>query len=787
MPFRRRVRAAGLVQGVGFRPYVYALARELGLTGWVRNTSGGVIAEVEGDAFGVAEFCRRLGGEAPALATVTDVDWCDVSVRGDADFVIEASHPGHGHTLVPADVAICDDCLRELNDPDDRRYRHPFVSCVNCGPRFTIIRALPYDRRNTTMAGFALCAECAREYRDPADRRFHAEPICCPNCGPHVSLRGPGGGDLHDGQAIAEARRLISRGAVVAVKGVGGYHLACDATGDAAVALLRQRKHRADKPFAVMVADLATAAAIAELSVGERAALQGRQRPIVLVAKRCDGGGLRLADAVAPGILDVGLLLPYTPLHHLLFGLPGDEPSPQALVMTSGNVSDEPLVTGDDEAVQRLAGLADAWLMHDRPIHRACDDSVVRVLAGTEMPVRRSRGYAPLPIRLPFSVEPTLAVGGDLKNTFCLAAGGHAWMSAHVGDMDDYLTQQSFSSAEHHLESLTGIHPQTLVSDCHPGYRSGRWAASSAAGRPVRRVQHHHAHVAATMAENGHDGSRRVLGVAFDGTGYGDDGAVWGGELLLADYDGYTRAAHLAYVPLPGADAGVRNPCRMALSHLRSAGVDWNERLPCVQACSEQERRLLATQLARGTRCAPTSSMGRLFDAVASIAGLCHRAEHEAQAAARLEAAARCAPAEDDGAYAFALHHGSGFPWDLSAAPVVAAVARDVLNGVAVARIAARFHRAVVAAVVDVADDVRKATGVEEVTLSGGAFVNTLLSGWCLLALESRGFTVLRHRLVPPSDAGLALGQIALGARVRRDDDPGELQWFDPAEECSCV
>jgi hydrogenase maturation protein HypF len=731
-----------------------------------------VIIAVEGEVGAVGEFCRRVGPEAPALATVTAVSWSQEQARGDQGFRIRSSvsAAGAGRALAPADAGICDDCLGDLTDPANRRYRHPFVTCTSCGPRFTIIRDLPYDRARTTMAGFAMCADCAREYADPGDRRFHAETICCPGCGPRLSLTTPGRQADAGQDALATARRLLAAGAVLAVKGLGGYHLACDATNEAAVALLRKRKRRGDQPFAVMVAGMATASELAGLSAEERAALRSRQRPIVLASRR--PGDLapagRLAASVAPGVADVGLMLPYTPLHHLLLGLPGDPAGPTALVMTSGNRSGEPLAIDDDEAITRLADLADAWLAHDRPIHVPCDDSVVRIVDRAELPVRRSRGHAPLPIDLPFTVPPILAVGGDLKNTLCVAASGRAWLSQHIGDMGDFRTQQAFEAAAAHLEALTGTRPEMIATDRHPGYRSSRWAAAQASGRPVRQVQHHHAHVASTLAEHGHDGSRRVLGIAFDGTGYGDDGAVWGGEFLLADYDGYIRAAHLRYVPLPGGDAGVRNPCRMALSHLRAAGVPWDADLPCVRACTRDEVRLLGAQLDGGIQCAPTSSMGRLFDAISSIAGVCHRAGYEAQAAAELEAVARSASGHD-GSYAFAIRATGSLPPVLDAAPVVASAAADVLAGVPAPVIAVRFHRAVVGAVAAIAERVRAETGTSEVTLSGGVFVNVLLSRWCARALADRGLVVLRHHRVPPTDAGLALGQVAVAAKQRRE------------------
>lgn len=757
---RLRLDVQGIVQGVGFRPFVYTLARTLVLTGEVRNTPDGVVVEVEGPPDRIADFVRRLHTDAPPLARIDDVTQADVAPRGDTGFCIVDSAGGAGRTLVPADVATCDDCLSELADPSDRRYRHAFISCTNCGPRFTIITALPYDRPATTMAGLALCATCAAEYADPDDRRFHAQTVACRDCGPTLRLVRPGLPDMSGDDALGEARRLLAAGAVVAVKGLGGYHLACDAADEDTVATLRKRKDRGDKPFAVMVADASVAAAVARLGPHEQALLADPRRPVVLLPRL----GSRLAESVAPGHPDVGLLLPYTPVHHLLLGLPGEQPVLTALVMTSGNRSGEPIVTADDEARTRLAGLADAWLVHDRPITVPCDDSVVRVVAdGQVLPVRRSRGFVPLPLTVPVPVRPALAVGGDLKNTFCIGDGARAWMSAHVGDMDDLATLQAFDAATEHLCRLSGVRPEVLVADAHPGYRSATWAARHADGRPVVRVQHHHAHVASAMADNGCDGTSRVIGVAFDGTGYGADGAVWGGEVLLADYDGYERAGSLRYVPLPGGDAAVRNPWRMALSHLRSAGVGWDPRLPSVTAGSPRELTVLAAQLDRGLGCVPTSSMGRLFDAMSSLAGVCHRVDYEAEAAMRFEDLARSALPYADGSYAFAVRGSSRFGID--PAPVVAAAAADVLACVEPAVVAARFHRAVAAAVVTVAVGLRARTGLTQVALTGGVFLNVVLTELCTEALCDRGFAVLRHHQVPPSDAGIALGQLVVGAR----------------------
>lgn len=777
-PRRRRVTVRGVVQGVGFRPYLYGLATELALAGHVTNTPEGVVAEVEGSASAVARFCELVAAQAPPLARVESVHHREMPPVGGTAFTILTSRTGGpARTLVSPDSATCADCLAELAAPADRRYRHPFVNCTHCGPRFTIVTGVPYDRANTTMAGFAMCPDCAREYADPADRRFHAQPVACPACGPRLKLvlaQETRPSDVEGVDPVTAARALLKRDAILAVKGLGGYHLACDASNQEAVALLRRRKARGDKPFAVMARTADDVRHLVRLSPAERNLLEGRARPVVLLRRRpYAGGDPRPAEAVAPGSPDLGVMLPYTPVHHLLLGLPGDPDGPRLLVMTSGNLSGEPIVTDDNEALERLAHLADAWLTHDRPIHVPCDDSVVRVCDGEPLVIRRSRGYAPLPVSLPLPVRPALAVGGDLKNAFCLGAGRQAWLSAHIGDMDDVGTQRVFERAVAQLESITGVRPETLVSDRHPGYRSAGWADRNAAHRPVVRVQHHHAHIAATMAEHGLDGTRSVIGVAFDGTGHGDDGAVWGGEFLLADYDRFTRFGHLAYVPLPGGDAAVRRPYRMALAHLRAAGIDWSDDLACTSACPPDELHVLERQLERGLNCVPTSSMGRLFDAVSSLAGVCHVAGYEAQAAVELEGAALHAPADDTTAYAFALH-GSEENQDgavrADPAPVLAAIVGDLREGVEPALVAARFHRGVTGLVHRMCARARERHGLDTVALTGGVFANTQLSSACAAALREDGFTVLRHHLVPPNDGGLALGQLMVAARATPTD-----------------
>jgi hydrogenase maturation protein HypF len=756
---RRRLRVCvrGVVQGVGFRPFVYTAAASLGLSGCVRNDSSGAIIEVEGDASGIDDFLHRLRAGPPPLAIIESIVTEQIPVVGGTAFAIaDTSRSGTGRTLVSPDVAMCADCAAELRDPTNRRYRHPFVNCTNCGPRFTIIGSLPYDRATTTMAAFEMCADCAREYADPADRRFHAQPVCCPACGPQLRYRTPGHDVAHREDGLSAARALLRDGGVLAVKGVGGYHLACDARDTAAVEELRRRKRRGDKPFAVMVPDLPTARRIADVDEPAQRLLTGPQRPIVLLPRLPDSG---VADSVAPCNPDLGVMVAYAPLHVLLFGLPGDEPGPDVLVMTSGNLGGEPICYDDDDAVARLADLADGWLMHDRAILVPCDDSVIRVVEGAELPIRRSRGYAPLPVALPIRLPPTLAVGADLKNTMAVADGRYAWLSQHIGDMDDLATLAAFDSAQRHLRALTGVDPDVLVADAHPLYRSTHWAHRNADGRPVRTVQHHHAHIAAVMAEHGYDGSEQVVGFAFDGTGYGSDAAVWGGEVLLANYKGYQRLAQLKYVPLAGGDVAVLRPYRMALAHLWAAGIAWDPDLPPVAACPPEERKVLAHQLETGLGCVPTSSMGRLFDAVSALAGVRQVVAYEAQAAIEFEGLSRGIDCGTT-AYAFGIDHRE--PTTLiDAAPVLQAVIRDRRADVPAGLIGARFHHAVAGLIVDIAEGERDAS--QTVALSGGVFQNALLLRLALKGLRNKGFEVITHRHVPPNDGGIALGQLLVG------------------------
>jgi hydrogenase maturation protein HypF len=713
----------GTVQGVGFRPFVYRLASELELAGFVLNDERGVVVEVEGGDGAVDGFLRRLAEEAPPLASVEAVRPRDVAPAGERGFRILASpRGGEPEALVSPDTATCDDCLRELFDPADRRYRYPFVNCTNCGPRFTIVRGVPYDRPLTTMAGFELCPRCAAEYEDPADRRFHAQPNACPECGPTLAL-----GDLRGDAALRAAVAALREGAVVAVKGIGGYHLACLAAREPAVAALRARKHREDKPFAVMVRDVAAARTLVSLTDEEAALLAGRDRPIVLAPRRFDAP---VAASVAPRSADLGVLLPYSPLHHLLLADAGEP-----LVMTSGNVSDEPIAHEDDDALARLAGIADLVLRHDRPIHTRTDDSVLRAVPRRRpLLLRRSRGFVPGSLTLPGGGRPLLACGAELKSTFCVAKGARAWVGHHIGDLKSYDVLQAYEAGIEHFERLFAVVPEVVAHDEHPDYLSTNYAGTRGAVDLVA-VQHHHAHLAACLAEHGVAG--RAAGAIYDGSGYGRDGSVWGGEILVGDLRDFERRGHLWPVRLPGGDRAVEQPWRMAVSWLMAAG--WEGPLPGRHA--DEVAELVRTGLASPW----TTSMGRLFDAVAALCGLRDEVTYEGQAAVELEAVA---DPDERGAY--------DMP-GLDARPTILAVAEDRADpGI----ISARFHNTVARATAEALT----AAGEEVVVLSGGVFQNRLLLTRTRDALEALGHRVLVPERLPPNDGGVSYGQAAVAA-----------------------
>ena len=731
---RARVRVEGTVQGVGFRPFVYRLAGELGLAGFVLNDEHGVLLEVEGSADALDLFLRRLRAEAPPLATVEHIQTQDLAPTGEDGFaILESERRGEPDAPVSPDSAICDDCLRELFDPGDRRHRHPFINCTNCGPRFTIVRGVPYDRPLTTMAGFEMCAACRAEYEDPGDRRFHAQPNACPACGPSLSGRLP--------------IQALRDGAVVAVKGLGGYHLACDCLNETAVAQLRRRKHREDKPFALMAADLPAARALVELTTVEEELLVGRARPIVIARRRPDAA---VAPSVSPGSPDLGVMLPYTPLHHLLLRDFGG-----SLVMTSGNVSDEPIAYRDDDALARLGGIADFFVMHDRPIHMRTDDSVVRSTSRGPLMLRRSRGYVPDSIDLPVpATRPLLACGAELKSTFCLAKGRRAWVSHHIGDLENWETLGSFREGVEHFERLFAVEPEVVAHDLHPDYLSTKEALDREGVRLVG-VQHHHAHLAACLAEHGETGP--AVGAIFDGTGYGDDGTVWGGELLVGGLTGFERAGMLRPVRLPGGTAAIREPWRMACSWLLAADASF---LPDTLAGEVAPDRWGAvTALARSGMASPiTTSMGRLFDAVAALCGVRTTVNYEGQAAAELEA---IADRREEGAYPLPL---TGEPLLLDARETVAAALRDLSAGPAI--VSARFHNAVAAATAAACRRAAAAHGLDTVVLSGGVFQNRLLLERTAAALDGMGLRVLVPERLPPNDGGISYGQAAVAAAL---------------------
>jgi hydrogenase maturation protein HypF len=748
----------GAVQGVGFRPFVYRLAGELGVRGWILNSAGGVRIDAEADPDTLAAFLTRIQRDKPAHAWIQAMEHSLLDPAGYRSFeILRSTDDGVPSAVVLPDLATCPDCLLELCTPSDRRYRYPFINCTNCGPRFSIIGRLPYDRPHTTMSAFRMCPECRREYESPADRRFHAQPNACAVCGPHVELWDRAGrtGSEHD-QAIHEAVELLRDGRLLATKGVGGFHLMADAGNEDAVAALRARKRRAEKPFAVMVKDLDDARRLCRLDLPEERALGSPQAPIVLARRR--DGQAEIAPGVAPRNPYLGIMLPSTPLHHLLLRDLG-----RPIVATSGNLSDEPLCIDEREAVDRLGGIADAFLVHNRPILRHVDDSIVRVILGREMVLRRARGFAPLPVMLPIETPDLLAVGAHLKNTVAVARKRSVFMSQHLGDLDTRESVEAFRAEVRNLQDLYAVAPVRIVSDLHPDYLSTSHARSM--GPPVVEVQHHYAHIAACMADNQIDG--RVLGVSWDGTGYGPDGTVWGGEFLLTTDRGWTRVASLRSFRLPGGDAAVREPRRTALGllmEMEGRAALARTDLPCVASLNREESGVLAQMIERGLHSPRTSSAGRLFDAVSALLGICLRSTFEGQGAMELEFALG-SPAVD-ARYPFVIETSPdpAAPDTVDWEPAVRALLADIRGGVPAPEISGRFHNTLADVIVAVA----LRTGERRVVLSGGCFQNAYLTERTVTRLRSEGFTPYWHQRVPPNDGGISLGQVFAAVRAER-------------------
>ncbi len=765
----------GVVQGVGFRPFVYRLAQEEGLAGFIGNDTGGVTIEIEGPANRIEAFRRRLLAEAPPLSRIDSVVAQDAPPKQEKTFRIVASEArGQVSTGIPADAATCADCLRELLDPLDRRYRYPFLNCTNCGPRYTITRSIPYDRPQTSMARFKMCAACQAEYDDPTNRRFHAQPNACPVCGPRVWLVGGANlptRDFREAEAnllshddpITQTIDLLLSGQIVAIKGIGGFHLAVDATNETAVMRLRERKHRYGKPLAIMLRDLDAARAVCLLTAEEETLLLKVSRPIVLGSRRSNCG---IAPSVAPGIPWLGVFLPYAPLQHLLFA----DPRVRALVMTSANLSEEPIAIDNDEALARLGQIADAFLMHDREILQRCDDSVMAVVDGAPQLIRRARGFVPLAVPLPFDSPPLLAVGGHLKNVFTLSRGRFAYQSQHLGDLENLTGLNFFRESLRHLMCTFEIEPQVVVHDLHPGYLSTALAKEWAAERnlPLIAVQHHHAHIAACMAEHALPGP--VIGLALDGTGYGTDGKIWGGEVLISHLDSFNRFAHLDYVPMPGGEAAIREPWRMALGALHAAGFDIESPdLLALFGCGEQEAHVLRRMIDRGLNVPLTSSLGRLFDAVAAVVLNRREVDYEAQAAIELEG---CAADEDDdlcrSEYTLELWDGgeAGGPNVIQTNRMWKTLLSDLRSSEDPSRIAARFHAGVAEGFINAAGNARIESGINCVALSGGCLHNRRLARLLRAGLQAEGFQVFQHVQVSPGDGGLSYGQAVVGAAM---------------------
>ncbi|NHQ60186.1 carbamoyltransferase HypF [Chlorobium sp. BLA1] len=742
---RRRLSISGIVQGVGFRPFVYRLAVSSGLKGFIRNTPSGVLIEVQGASAHLDLFSHAVRQDAPPLARIETVEEKRIDSLPEEDFVIGYSSAGSEvETLIPPDIAICEECRKELFDPANPRFRYPFINCTNCGPRYTIVSRLPYDRQFTSMHAFAMCGECEREYMDPLDRRFHAEPTACPVCGPAIQLLDASGRTSDADNVLVEASAILRSGGIIALKGVGGFHLAVDASNEEAVQRLRARKGREAKPFAVMMPDASLAVRYCELSDGELAALNAAEAPIVLLKKR---DGTALAPSVAPDSDRLGVMLAYSPLHALLF-----DGSPEVLVMTSANFSEEPITSENDDAVKRLQGIADAFLVHNRPIYLKCDDSVTIYLSGKLRQLRRSRGYVPAPVYLRESGPSVLGTGGELKNTITLLKGSHAILSQHIGDMKNFESYRHYEHVALHLQHLFQASPELVVHDLHPDYMTTLWAARQEL--PRLGVQHHHAHLASCLAEQREDGP--VIGLILDGTGYGSDGTIWGGELLIGDAGGAERFASLEPMPLPGGEAAIMQPWRAAIGYLFRSFPEMPE-LPFMnERCVDPVVELLQKHVG----IYETSSCGRLFDAIAALCGLKGEISYEGEAAVALTHAA--GGSVGDSAFSYGLQEDNG-RWIMLVSPIIRDAAAAVLSGVSAAEISRCFHRTLLDCFQEIIAKASMVTGIKTVALSGGVFQNALLFETLIRELETGGYRVLAHSLVPSNDGGLSLGQAMIG------------------------
>jgi len=748
-----RIRITGIVQGVGFRPHVYRLACENGITGWVLNSSSGVLIEAEGRSESLRDFARRLVAEPPPLAVIKTCEVEEIDAQGFAGFTIRHSqNESEKAVMISPDIAVCPDCKREVTDPEDRRYRYPFTNCTNCGPRFTIIKDVPYDRDKTTMAPFPMCEDCRREYEDPRHRRFHAQPNACPSCGPKLWVWDDQGQEVG-----ADPIELLKRGYIVAVKGLGGFHLAADAKNHDAVRSLRHRKKREAKPFAVMARDIEAARRYCHINPVEEQWLTSPAAPIVILERNWDG--LLPDELIHPGIDTIGVMLPYTPLHYLLFDGELD-----LLIMTSANITDEPLIIDNSEALFKLRGVADYFIVHDREIYNPCDDSVMRVTPiGTPQFVRRARGFVPRGIKLPGETRPVLALGGELKNTFCMTRGDEAFLSQHWGDLNNYSNWVKFVEGIPRFKRMLAVEPEVIAHDMHPDYQTTIWALKQEGVERVA-IQHHYAHLASCMAENGLEGE--ALGLVCDGTGWGTDGAIWGFEFLKGDRRSFTRLGHLRYVPLPGGDATSKRPYRMALVYLLEAlgdqGCEMARRyLPAV---TEEEIEILGHQVRKRGNVMRTSSCGRLFDAVSAFLGVCYVNRYEGQAAVELEAVA---DTKATGCYPYFLERQDGV-WQLDVLPMWAEMMKDRENGKDSREMAMKFHLTLVAAMTDALNRMRDDIGLEQVVLSGGVFHNQILLEKVSEQLREQGFQVYQHTQVPPGDGGISLGQAYVASEVKR-------------------